>query len=816
MSQNTFSYPSKVKKFGIEQIHLKFIVAKYENEIPWQTEVKNETTCIAFIKSTLLPTLIKRATWPLVDSQQKHFFTEEKHLNLALALRNEHDMNTTEFDKLKLIHKNNGEKAALKFLCEIVNKKKFEGFSQWITFMQSKYPNDIAFQLLILRPIFESAGLGVRRSITAPSEDIVEWLHMRIEKQRITPKSNLSREYFIKSAFGSGLVIENGWQVIKKNSPARKLMAAAQGSGWCIRDSFFASSYLKSYDFYILRSNKKPVVALRVNPFGKKIVECVDPFNEYPQLHVADIFFFMESLGLNYSSAHFMNDVSALHLDHVDFTEQWWKQRLKYWPFIVDRVPKEYIDQKVLTEHSIIPSYIELFPIEEIEKKLNIKLTIDDLESILMIRPDLYDVIIPKRNNEDIQRLQSAAINACIEKIEDKSLTFKEIELLPDFVKTNESFKSHLISNMPKSLLKKMERVPKSYTERLNPTLLEAILPYSANETIEISITRAQQNLVLYEGSNFSDNIFNEDLRNNPNFAQIREQTWLKAILTYPTYYFALPEDLKKNGIYVPQKEIKDQALLEKWIKNVEEKPWILTSKTGVPKSVRYHEKLLSAYIAGWIPILFKNPSRLWKAHKNGYGSRAYLSYPALKNKFILNALIDGFMFKPNEFNESSGRMKSMPNYLMAALIAGQRSGMLHSYSHLPEPKRDDLVNKNEDPIDFYNNEFLKGNRTLLIDAYVGLDATNILKLDTTPPTSFFVLPKTTTKKKSGPTAITKGSLLEIRYNGRKMLISIDVDKKGYVTFTSNQMETKLLKNTRVGTSFKIGANTIELIDILG
>ena len=48
MSTPKFSYPSKVQKFKIEQINLKFVVAKYENEITWQSKVKNEETLIEF------------------------------------------------------------------------------------------------------------------------------------------------------------------------------------------------------------------------------------------------------------------------------------------------------------------------------------------------------------------------------------------------------------------------------------------------------------------------------------------------------------------------------------------------------------------------------------------------------------------------------------------------------------------------------------------------------------------------------------------------------------------------------------------------
>ncbi len=128
MSENTFTYPSKVQKFGIQQVHLKFIVAKYENEIPWQSVVKNEGTLVAFVKSTLLPNLIRKAKWPLAKGQEKHFFITEKHLNLDHALGNEHELNSDEYEMLKKINSEKGEHEARIFLSKLINKNKSNSF----------------------------------------------------------------------------------------------------------------------------------------------------------------------------------------------------------------------------------------------------------------------------------------------------------------------------------------------------------------------------------------------------------------------------------------------------------------------------------------------------------------------------------------------------------------------------------------------------------------------------------------------------------------------------------------------------------------
>jgi hypothetical protein len=309
-------------------------------------------------------------------------------------------------------------------------------------------------------------------------------------------------------------------------------------------------------------------------------------------------------------------------------------------------------------------------------------------------------------------------------------------------------------------------------------------------------------------------------MRNSKNFNEIRETAWVKAIKKDPTYYFALPHDLRAKKIYEPLRTVVDEKLLNHWISSIESRPWHLNVPGYVPKEVRYHEKLLGAYITGWVPRLIKKPSRIYHVFNNGWGTRTYMSYPALKNKFIINALIEGFQKNPSEFNYTSSN--HVKNYQMAWLIAGFRSNSLDQYMYYDRLKEDTLKNgitaseNDQDPTAYFNVQFFKGNQTLLVNTYSSLNSASILKLDTTPPNTIYVAPKKASTNKKMPTSINKGSLLEIVYNGRKMLISIDVDKIGYITFTSNQLETKLLKGTRIGGSFKIGSNTIELIDILG
>ena len=816
MSENTFTYPSKVQKFGIQQIHLKFIVAKYENEIPWQSVVKNEETLIAFVKSTLLPNLIRKAKWPLAKGQEKHFFITEKHLNLDHALGNEHELNSDEYEMLKKIHSEKGEHEARIFLSNLINKNKSNSFKKWIQLFNKEFPNNEAFQLLVLRPMFESTGYGNRRNLSEPSLDIIDWMDGRMKNSRITPKSNLAREYFIKSTFGSGEVIYNGWQLIRCKSPGPKLTSAARGSGWCIADNYYAKYYIKSFDFYILRSAGKPVVALRVNPINKTIIECRGTSNSYPEHWISDIYFFTQSLNL-VNTKEIQLDMNKIDFDK---SNEWWRKRLQFWPFIQHRLPENFAKEKPSFELKNISNYLEFFSLNEIKDKLDLNITYEDVCNIISLRPDLYDALSKSFAAKETLEFQKIALNATLEIFDLRRFTANEFQLLPNFIKEHELFLHKLGLNFPKELTKKLERTPRNWGERASPSLLADYIPYSQNESIKISITRAVNLILTHKDSDFSDNMFPEEMRNSKNFNEIRETAWVKAIKKDPTYYFALPHDLRARKIYEPLRTVNDEKLLNHWISSIESRPWHLNVPGYVPKEVRYHEKLLGAYITGWVPRLMKTPSRIYHVFNNGWGTRTYMSYPALKNKFILNALIEGFQKNPGEFNYTSSN--HVKNYQMAWLIAGFRSNSLNQYMYYDRLKEDTLKNginaseNDEDPTAYFNVQFFKGNQTLLVNAYSGLNSATILKLDTTPPTTIYVAPIKASALKKMPTSITKGSLLEIVYNGRKMLISIDVDKTGYVTFTSNQLETKLLKGTRIGGSFKIGSHTIELIDILG
>lgn len=670
---NEFKYrfPVKLKKFNIDDPFLNIVVAKYENEIPWQTKVRDAESLILFINEHMLPNILKKIEWPL-ESGSKHYYITHKNVDLNRALTTDQELNREEIERIKICLKEDGEYMATQMLVDVINSNKFESFNKWASLMQKKYSEFPAFQLLLLRPLFESSGFGSRRAIISPSEDIVNWIFSRIQKGRINPNHNIAKEYFIKNAFGTNKSFKDGWQFIPEGSKnASKLSAACQGSGWCVASAEWARSYLMESSFYILRSEGIPVVALRT--YRNRIVECQGRNNMSPYEWFADVHIFMKTkeFMISHRVDEYNNAISQFDIDTAPV--DWWNERIKYCPSAYGFAPDAI--KKKLNKPSLDDLYIHIgvFSFDQISKNVDNKFTTDDYIQILKIRPELYVVIPNDLVENQSEQLNEACILGWVEKIEDKQLTTSEIEEIPVFVKNTERFIKSLTENLPDDLEKKITRRPQSAEDRYHRFNMEDILPASQNEPFDIAVKRALNILICNETSDFSNSIFPKELRNHELFSEIRQNAWIEAIKDNPTYIFALPEDLKNSDEFSFTQTKASSEALKKWCKNVRSKPWILTQKNAVPKSVRYHNDILKAYIEGWIPHLISKPWQIWVLTNKMYGKRSYLSYPALRNVQIINALIEGF-YKYFEYANcwryASFRMRSIPAMQFAFLIA--------------------------------------------------------------------------------------------------------------------------------------------------
>jgi hypothetical protein len=249
-------------------------------------------------------------------------------------------------------------------------------------------------------------------------------------------------------------------------------------------------------------------------------------------------------------------------------------------------------------------------------------------------------------------------------------ITYKEYSKLPEFVRKSPEIINRIITHLPLSFEKNIIKRGSNYKERNESVKLEEHVPYTQGESLDLTILRALESIIKNQSSDFTDVIFSNEIISHPDFKEIRKQAWLKAVLKDPTFYFAFPIDLIYEHIWAPQTKInvKDEKTLETWISRIEARPWYLSTEGKVPKSVRYHEALLRAYLKGWGAILSKTPSQIWKK-VNSY-QRVYMSYAALRNFYIFSVLAKSFGKRGGGFSTASGRMRRIPAYQLAFLYS--------------------------------------------------------------------------------------------------------------------------------------------------
>ena len=807
MSTKTqYTYPTKLKKFGIDDSFLKILVAKYEKEIPWQVSVKDTESLIVFIKDTMLPKLLKKAEWP--PSESKQFYINEQTVNLELALTTDQELNREEIEQVRQCKSSKGDSEAIKLLTEFINKHKNESFEKWISLVTKKYKSNPAFQYLLLKPLFETSGSRSRRPLSIPSEDVIDWLYMRIIKERINPNYSLAKEYFLKSAFGSSQIIVDGWEYIHRGiNNVRRLSSSAQGSGWCIASEIMARHYLLNSSFYILRSKGEAVVALRTK--DKNIIECQGKFNLSPDLWYAEIHLFISTMNLDMTTSNrlkqYEEKINEINFKTTDI--DWWKIRLSYWHFAINYMPDSIRIKSDNIEITDINKYLAFFSFEEIEEKLNTNFDKEDFLHILKINPNIYNDIPKSRVKEYEQLVEEACKTGWIDKIEDRELSAYEILKIPKFVTNTEEYKKALVEYFPVDLTKMMLKRPRNASERINRTKLDSIIPSSINEHINIAKLRALNILINNQTSDFSDNIFPEELRSHDSFIEIRKDAWINAFKDNSTFYFALPYDLKNEAEFSLDKTPIDTIKLKEWSKKIEDKPWLLTQKAGVPKSFRYREEILVAYINGWIPHLIKNPWRLWKP--SAY-TRAYISYAALMNTQIINALILGFQkgydSKKDLFKSASFRTSLIPAFQFAVLLGVFRSK--NSNVYLTKIKAIYLnINKNNPPSNnnnihtMYNIRFLYGD-TSVYKTY-NTEGETIFKMS-----SFNLINNINRRLKSG-------DKFKILLNGKESSCVINSTIKGFTLVSTLSPLGKIVVGLREGDSFKFEKTSGKILQIL-
>jgi hypothetical protein len=698
---NTTQWSSKFKKFGITDPFLKLITVKYENSIPWQTLVKDELTLNQHIKDVLLPDLKKKTIWNEAYSQSaKSLFVGYDHLDVEQILKTDEftddelidvSVHLSDLDNYNEFVETGQINCSLEQytidcmefaayeLAAIINNRKQAAFKIWFDDVQKKHPKNVAFQYLILKPIIEQSGYNSRRLLPAPDNSVLKWLFVRIQHEFYLPSTNFGLEYRMRLSNGLNHRVINGWQFIPSGiENAAKLTAAAARSGWCIAGQYYAEHYLV-HDFYILREKGKPVVALRVDKKNQKCYEVSGVHNEIAYNYYSEIWFFIRSI---FSSStipsnfvksnsaermvpHFSKIVNE-NLEKNKKNLEWWQEMVSKWPGTYDLVPDELQSKVKLDTSNFIKNQFYMSLGVEFREKYGIHFSESDYIGLLEQHPQLYYEL----GIQDNTALVAACIQGVLNRLIVNDITYKEYSKLPEFARKSPEIINRITTHLPLSFEKNIIKRGSNYKERNESVKLEEHVPYTQGESLDLTVLRALESILKNQSSDFTDVIFLKEIISHPDFKEIRKQAWLKAVLKDPTFYFAFPIDLVHEHVWAPQTKIsaKDEKTLETWISKIEARPWYLATEGKVPKSVRYHEALLRAYLIGWGAILSKTPSQIWKK-VNSY-QRTYMSYAALRNFYIFSVLAKSFGKRGGGFSTASERMRKIPAYQLAFLYS--------------------------------------------------------------------------------------------------------------------------------------------------
>ena len=709
-ANTTTQWSSKFKKFGITDPFLKLITVKYENSIPWQTVVKDELTLNQHIKEVLLPDLKKKTIWNEAYNQSsKSLFVGDDHLDVEQILETDEFSddeysevtqylngidNYDEYVETGQITESleeytiNMMEFAAYALATIINNRKEAAFKIWFDDVQKKYPKNVAFQYLILKPIIEQSGYNSRRLLPAPDNGVLKWLFVRIQHEFYLPSTNFGLEYRMRLSNGLNHRVINGWQFIPSGiENAAKLTAAAARSGWCIAAQYYAQRYLV-HDFYILREKGKPVVALRVDKKNQKCYEVSGVHNEIAYNYYSEIWFFIRSI---FSSStipskfvksnsaermvpHFSKIVNE-NLEKNKKNSEWWQEMVSKWPGTYDLVPDELKSEVKLDTSTFIKNQFYMSLGVEFREKYGIHFSESDYIGLLEQHPQFYSEL----GILDNPTLAAACIKGVLNRLIVNDITYKEYNKLPEFARKSPEIINRITTHLPLSFEKNIIKRGSNYKERNESVMLEEHVSYTQGESLDLTVLRALESILKNQSSDFTDVIFSKEIISQPDFKEIRKKAWLKAVLKDPTFYFAFPIDLVHEHVWAPQTKIsaKDEETLKTWVSKIEARPWYLATEGKVPKSVRYHEALLRAYLIGWGVILSKTPSQIWK--KTYYYQRVYMSYAALRNFYIFSVLAKSFGQRGGGFSTASERMRQIPAYQLAFLYSAIINSMPNS-----------------------------------------------------------------------------------------------------------------------------------------
>jgi hypothetical protein len=629
-----FRWPTKLAKFGIQDPLLRVLVTKYESEIPWQRPVHDESTLREFVATSLLPRLTDRGRWPAVPGAS-HLFVEPRHVDLEAMLRDNTAMPARDREALATLRQRAGPAEARQALCDKVNTAKAKAFSAWLAALRRLFPGEPPFWVLVLRPVFELAGRGSRRTLPAPNPEGLKWLHQQLAGNRLSPHTNLARAYYAKLALGDRPKGRNGWYRVPQGvQHVDRLTSLCQGSGWCIASPQWARNYLSANGFYLLLDAGRPVVALRA--LGQHVVECQGRNNQSPTGWSSDIALFLRTRGMTLS--HREHEISAdreiARLSLIDQPLAWWQARVARWPYALCLAPdlvREALLDRARAECMRYASWPDFNALNDLAGLAgDCGSWIDTLAEYLRADPALFELVPKELRNDAI--LQECCLHGWIDRVEADELLPSELADTPTFVRQAPAFQDALRERMPSALKTLIRRRRSAKSERDHPFNFNALVPPLLTESVELAVERVVHALLNATEGHFVDAALPWQVRRRSDFADVRREGWLQAFQASAPLWFALPADLRGQAGFALETGTPKRVDLDACVLRVLEKPWLLTQQAGVPKAVQRHERVVEAYREGWEAHIRANRGQTWVelGQLNGRAKRQVHPSPAL------------------------------------------------------------------------------------------------------------------------------------------------------------------------------------------
>ena len=586
MSNFAVKWPVKVKKFGITDPILKFLVARYEKEIPWQTRVKNQETLLNFVKDNMLNSLYLQANLNYFKEHQKGFFVRREDVDADRFLSGGYGFKWKKWrDEIEKTRYTKSLMKANEILAEKINMLKERRFSEWKNTLKKLFPDEPQFALVLLRPLFSEFGEHIRNPLSKPNKRAIIKLHHLLKKEKINPNINLVALYF--DLLSINTFIGRWYFVSKERGGVNKLSALSAGSGWCTFYEDYGWDYLAKSDFYILRIDGKSRVALRI---GKdfNLVEMVGVRNTFPKKWIEEIAIFIKLMGFKVD-CRINNIIEPIYRDLPKKNFLWWKRMKQIFPFSVYLAPENY--KKILAKsmepycakYSDFPNFEELLKLVNLNKK-----TVNANKNIILDNP-LFFTHLPK---EEQERLKGICVRSWINRAKMFGIKISEVKDIPPFVKYNKKFSQILMKNFPITV----DYMIKVFVDKHDDIDINEIFKPTKDEPYDLALKRMINFLLKRCCKRKLTSKIPDYLRSE--FDRIKKDAWIEIIKADPSFYFIMPNEIRNEKEFVElfkPKNVK-ASLIEKWKNMVYKNPHILRTKSGIPKSLKWHPEILKAY----------------------------------------------------------------------------------------------------------------------------------------------------------------------------------------------------------------------------